>query len=276
MRGTAKWMFTALVAACVVGVVAMDADAQRRGRHHRQPRVPHSDAIAQAMGDLHWGMTKEQLMQHFIAKVHEDYKKKFKKVHGAIEEDRLRRQLRDDIKRVRDSYVEFNGQTTGWDVSFLRDEFTHNNGEAMIVVKDDQARNFYFLINGKFWKWYRAFDSSVFAGASFDQFAQALEQRYGPSVHREGAVHEGGRTTQWLEWQDRNTRLRAIDNTTFYGFYCLVFESKDVLARLDKLRVHKRPARRDGNPLVDSVTSGDEANPDNNPNIVDQITGKHH
>ncbi|MFW6067398.1 MAG: hypothetical protein ACOC97_03610 [Myxococcota bacterium] len=273
MRGTVKLWFAGLIAACIVGTVAADADAQR-GRRGKKARVPHSSAISEAMGELEWGMSKEELMRHFISRVHERYRKKFRKVTGAIEEDRLRHRLREAIKRVRQSYVKFDGRTTGWDVSFLRDEFTHRNGEAMIVVKEDQAQNFYFLINNRFWKLYRAFDSEVFAGASFGQFASALEGRYGRAARREGVLHEGGNSTRWLEWQDRRTRLRAVDNTAFYGFYSLVFEDKKMLKRIDGLRKHKRPPRERRHGLVESVTSDVDANPDDNPDIVDRITGK--
>ncbi|MFW5876956.1 MAG: hypothetical protein ACOCXM_09480 [Myxococcota bacterium] len=271
MRGTARICFTGLVALCLLGAFTLEADAQR-GRS--KARAPHSDAIQDAMDGLEWGMSKEDLLRHFIGEVKASYKKKFKKATGAVEEDRLRHKLREEIKSVRDSYVEFDGHTTGWDVSFLRDEFTHKNGEAMFVRKDDKAQNFYFLINGKFWKLYRAFNSDVFAGASFDQFASALEGRFGKAARREGALHEGNESARWLEWQDRSTRLRAVDNTSFYGFYCLVFEQKKMLSRIDKLRVHERPQRKKGHGLVDSVTSGDADAPDDNSDIVDRITGK--
>jgi hypothetical protein len=266
---------TGLLALCVVGSLATFADAQKRGKRRAAASggTPHSAAIGEAMGELKWGMGKDELMRHFVRKVHEDYKEKFAKVTGAIEEDRLRHKLREDIKRVRESYIEFDGRTTGWDVSFLRDEFTHRNGEAVIVTKDDQAQNFYFLINDKFWKWYRAFNSDVFAGTSFDGFAEALQGRFGRAARREG--ESGGQQKRWLEWQDRHTRLRALDNTAFYGFYCLVFEDKDMLGRIDRLRVHKRSSGDRSHTLVDSVTDGQEpANPDTNPNIVDRITGK--
>lgn len=274
MRGTAKLLFTGLAALCVVGVLTLDADAQR-GRRGRRAASPDRAAVAEAMDNLEWGMSKEQLMRHFVAQIHEEYKPKFRKVTGAIEEDRLRHKLREDIRRVRESYVEFDGTTTGWDVSFLRGEFTHNNNEAMIVVRDEEAQNFYFLINGKFWKLYRAFNSEVFAGSSFDQFANALQGRFGRAARKEGSLHEGARPTRWLEWKNRDTRLRAVDNTTFYGFYCLVFESRDMLGKLDRLRVNKSKSGNKSHSLVDSVTSGEvEANPDNHPNVVDRITGR--
>jgi hypothetical protein len=274
MRGTLKLIVTGLLPVCVMGMLAVGADAQRRGK--RAPKVPHSAAIGDAMEGLEWGMSKDDLMRHFIRKVHEDYKPKFAKVTDAIQEDRLRHKLREDIKKIRESYVEFNGRTTGWDVSFLRNEFTHRNGESVVVVNDDQAQNFYFLINNKFWKWYRAFNSEVFAGSSFDQFAEALQGRFGRAVRREGVMTEGAEERRWLEWQDRATRLRAVDNTAFYGFYCLVFEDKNMLGRIDKLRVHKRPSGERSHGIVDAVTSGadEPANPDRHEDVVDRITKK--
>lgn len=270
-----KLSVTGLACICLIGVLAFSADAQRGGKK-RTSKTPHSPAIAEAMGELKWGMSKDELMRHFIRQVHKDYKPKFAKVTGAIEEDRLRHRLRDDIKRIRESYVAFDGRTTGWDVSFLRDEFTHRNGESVIMVKDDKAQNFYFMINDKFWKWYRAFNSDVFAGSSFDQFAEALQGRFGRAVRRQGVMHEGSDERRWLEWQNRSTRLRAVDNTAFYGFYCLVFEDKGMLGRIDKLRVHKRPPRDSSHGVVDAVTSGadDSANPDRHEDIVDRITRK--
>jgi hypothetical protein len=267
-----KLTVTGLACVLVVGVLTFGADAQRGGKK-RAKGVPHSPAIAGEMGDLRWGMSKEELMKHFIGEVHEDYKEKFAKVTGAIEEDRLRHRLREDIKRVRESYVQFDGRTTGWDVSFLRDEFTHRNGESVIVVRDDQAQNFYFMIQDRFWKWYRAFNSEVFAGSSFDQFAEALQGRFGPAVRRDGQLHPGGDERRWLEWQDRATRLRAVDNTAFYGFYCLVFEDKSMLGSIDKLRVHKRPAKDSSHGVVDAVTS-DDSTSDRHEDIVDRITRK--
>lgn len=264
-----KLTTTGLACLCLIGVMAFGVDAQRAGN---RAKVPHSPAIAEAMEDLEWGMSKDELMRHFIRQVHAEYKPKFAKVTGAIEEDRLRHRLRADIKRIRDSYVEFDGRTTGWDVSFLRDEFTHRNGESVIVVKDDKAQNFYFMIEDKFWKWYRAFNSEVFAGRSFDQFAQALQGRFGRAVQREGVMHEGSEQRRWLEWQDRRTRLRAVDNTAFYGFYCLVFEDKRMLGRIDDLRVHKRPSKDRSHTLVDTVTSDDAAGSDRHEDIVDRIT----
>lgn len=268
-----RLLTVAAVSGLLVAWLAVDVAAQR-GRRGRRQAPRENAAISAAMGDLRWGMSKAELLAEFTKRVRAEYRPKLQKAPGAIEEDRLRHKMNEDIRRIHESYVEFKGRTTGWDVSFLRDEFTHRNGEAMIVVRDDQAQNFYFLINNRFWKWYRAFNQEVFAGADFTQFATALQGRYGQATEKEGVLHEGAAQKHWLEWEDRTTRLRAVDETTFYGFYCLVFEDKNTLGNLASLRRHKRRTGDRGHALVDSVTSGEEsASGDDNADIVDRITG---
>jgi len=243
----------------------------------RKPTVqeaPRSAAIAQTMGELSWGMTRDQVLEHFSAKIKEKYRPLFAKATGALEEDKLRASMRDELGKLKSSVVEFNGAKTGADVSFLRGEFTHHNGEAMLSVSENSSENYYFFIQDKLWKWYKAFDSSVFEGKSFDQFADAIQSRYGRAQRRDGEAPHGSGKHSWLEWQDESTRLRAVDNKQFYGFYCLVFEDKSTLRKLPQLRTVRPPEQPAGNALVESVTRGGESDGDQNPDVVDHITGK--
>jgi hypothetical protein len=223
----------------IVGMFAYGADAQRRRRRQRrQQAAPQSAEIAPALGELSWGMTRDQVYDQFVKQIRERFRPRFAKARDAMQEDQLRHQQREEIQRIRRSYIRFRGQTTGWDVSFLRDEFTHNNGEAMLVVRDGNSQNFYFFIRNRLWKWYKAFDSEVFAGQGFDTFAGSLQGRFGRALSRSGRMTERGEEKQWLEWQDESTRLRAIDENRFYGFYCMVFEDKNTVSRLDQLRTN--------------------------------------
>jgi hypothetical protein len=278
MRRSKRMVIAVVGSALLFAAGAPQSQAQRgrRGASQGSGGTPHSKNISEAMGELEWGMSKKELLDHFTQKIRSQYQPKLAKATGAIEEDRLRHEMNRRIQEVHDSYVRFDGSTTGWDVSFLEGEFTHKNDEAMIVYEDDKARNFYFLIDNKFWKWYRAFNQEVFAGANFRQFSKALQQRFGKAKEKRGTLVEGGDTKHWLEWQDKRTRLRAIDQTQFYGFYCLVFEDKQILDKLDTLRTHQPSKKDDSHSLVESVTSGEgeQADPDENPDIVDRITGK--
>jgi len=249
--------------------VAHAAPKKKAASASAPAEAPRSDAISAAMGNLTWGMAKDDVFAKFVDAIKEKYRPLIAKAPGALEEDKYRQKARDELSKIKSSMVDFNGKKTGWDVSFLKGEFNHNNGESMFVVTDDNSQNYYFFLNGKLWKWYKAFNADAFQGKSFDQFATAIQGRYGKSQARTG---EGKQ--RFLEWQDTATHLRAVDNNQFYGFYCLVFESKDTAHRLAEVRAAKDKERGQGHALVESATSTDSSESDNNQDIIDRITGK--
>ncbi|GAB4207316.1 MAG: hypothetical protein OHK0013_24840 [Sandaracinaceae bacterium] len=290
------WLLTLVVASSLVSLLVAalvpDAEAQRgrRGSSRRRgataaaapQEAPESAAIAPALEEagIRWGMTPREAFDHFTKQLQERYRPRLAKAPGAIEEDRLRSEMQAEQQRMRRTFIRFTGQPSGWDSSFLRDEFTHGNGEAMLVVREEDvhATSHYFFINERLWKRYQAFDASAFGGATFEQFAAAIQRRFGPGVERSGSLVEGRPPTRWIEWQDATTRLRAIDQTRFYGFFCLVFEDKATLAQLPSLRTHTIQRQQGGPSLVDSVirddSEGSSAAADTHADIADRITGQ--
>jgi hypothetical protein len=264
-------MIGALVGAlCCSATLSFDVAhaAPKKKAAKTQEEAPQSSGISGAMGDLKWGMTREQVLGTFVDGIKEKYRPLIAKASGAIEEDKLRNKAREELSKIKSSIVDFNGKKTGWDVSFLKGEFSHNNHESMFVVTDDTSQNYYFFINDKLWKWYKAFNSQAVKG-SFEQFATAIQGRYG-----KGQIKQGESKQRFIAWQDQSSSLRAVDNNQFYGFYCLVFESKDTLARLSDLRPNKGNDGNKANALVESATSDAAEESDNNPDIIDRITGK--
>ncbi len=248
--------------------VAHAAPKKKAAKSAQQAAAPQSAAISGAMGNLKWGMTRDEVLGTFVEAIKEKYRPLIAKANGAIEEDKLRNKAREELAKIKSSIVEFNGKKTGWDVSFLKGEFTHDNNESMFVVTDDNSQNYYFFINNKFWKWYKAFNSGAVKG-NFDQFAKAVQGRYG-----KGQVKEGEGKQRFIAWQDQSSSLRAVDNNQFYGFYCLVFESKDTLARLGDLRRNRASDTNRAHALVESATTDANEGADHNPDIIDRITGK--
>ena len=279
-RAIIGMLTSAFVVGGVLHLATSDADAQRRGRRgrnqqQRQPRAPHSDAIAPYLGDVEWGWSQRQLIDFYTRKIRAEYQERIRKARNHTDQDRLVHERDREVRRLRRSVVRFDGRTSGYDSGFLRDEFTHNNDETMIRVRGDNADDYFFFIDGRLWKWYHAFDASVFAGADWETFKTALARRFGEGLERTAKLHEQADERTWVEWQDANTRARALDNTTFYGFYCLVLESKDTLARLDELRSNAPRRRGQGDhSLVNAVTSGeDDGEADEHADVVDRITG---
>lgn len=254
---------------------AAPAHAGKKKAKKGEDKVPVSAEISKSMGDLTWGVSKDQLQKQLIDKVKEKYRPLVAKTKDPVEEDRLRNAANEEMKRIKESYVEFKGTSTGWDVSFLRGEFTHGNSESMLVMRDQNSQNFYFFIDGKLWKWYKAFDAEVFPAGNFTVFAGSVQKRFGPAKDASGEISPGNKR-HWLEWQDDKTRLRAVDQSDFYGFYCLVFEEKATVNNLAKLRTNTQQVATNKNALVDAVTAPPSRDADSSPDVVDRITGKNH
>jgi hypothetical protein len=274
MKRMAIGALVCTLALSAAGNVAEAAPKKKAHKAAQQGPAPSSAEIGKSMGDLKWGTDREELIKKFTDEIREKYKPLIAKATGAIEEDKLRGQMRAELGKIRSSVVEFNGTKTGLDASFLKSEFTHHNAESMFAVNDTNSQNYYFFFNNKLWKWYKAFNAEAFQGKKFDQFADALQSRYGKAAAREGELSPGQGKQRWLEWQDGGSRLRAVDNNQFYGFYCLVFEDKKTLTHLADLRKNKPDMQQKGHVLVDSVTSGEAGPNDGNPDIIDRITGK--
>lgn len=252
-----------------------DAGAQRRRRRTpaKQAQSCVSPEISKTLGDLRWGMNSADVKTYFEKQIRERYRPGIAKAPGAIEEDRLRTKMNNELEKLRRGYVRFNGQNTGWEVSFVGEEFTHNNGEALLVVADERSQVFYFFIGDRLWKRYIAFNADQFAGLSFADFQQRIEARYGPACRTQETNEETGQTrVTGITWHDDTTLMRAVDNTQFYGVFCLSFAEKATNDNIAGLRRNpsKSPARR--NAMIDSVTSGGAT--DGNSDVIDRLVGR--
>ena len=287
-----KLLVSMIAATLLAGGFAFVVEAQQAhrggggGRGHAAPNAaaaaapveaaPPSAAIGEAMGDLRWGMKKEEVYAYFQNRIRDRYRPQLSKAPGAIEEDRIRARMQEELQKLHDDEVCFQGRRTGWDASYLREEFTHNNSECMLVVNESDSQNFYFFINDHFWKWYKAFNADAFGGQNFAQFSDAIQHRFGPAREASGELVHGDGVRHWIEWQDEVTRLRAVDQQQFYGFFCLVFEEKQTLNNLTTLRHNVAQSHSHSNTLVDIVTNpaGRQTATDDNADIVDRLTGK--
>jgi hypothetical protein len=267
-------VITAVLVAIAFSATSAAADKKKKPASASQ--APASAKIAESMGDLRWGMSKADLERKFNTAVKAKYQPLIAKTKSAVEEDHLREQERDELAAISKGYVEFDGRTTGWDVSFLKGEFAHKTNESMLVVRDSNSQNFYFFIDGKFWKWYKAFDAAVFPADDFAAFEKAIERRFGPSRSVHAELRPGEAERQWLEWQDPKTRLRAIDETDFYGFYSLVFEQKATVDQLARLRqgADTGSTGPKKHTLVESVTTDPDSHSDSEADIADRISGR--
>ncbi|MCZ6807444.1 MAG: hypothetical protein O7F08_10865 [Deltaproteobacteria bacterium] len=229
-------------------------------------------ALEASMGQIRWGWSPKHVYRHLKKNIEESYQGPISKTTDAIEEDRLRHKMAEEIRQIRDSYFEFDGTASAYDSGYLKGEFTQQNGESLLQVRTKNTHDFFFFINDRLWKRYRAFDASVFEGATFTQFGNALQQRYGKAKKKSGVLVPGNEPTQWYQWKERRVLARAVDNNEFYGFYCLVLEDPKTVARLDKLRKNKPAEVEADKSVVDLVAKKNDN--DQNADIADRISGQ--
>jgi len=196
-----------------------------------------SSAIAEAMTDLHWGMSESEVTIYLKHRISMLYEAKIKKASG-FEKSRLEQEQQSRLQEIQKSRVGFGSQRTQWDSGLIAYEFTHNNEETMLVAKDDNSVNFYFFIHRSLWKWFKAYNRDVFGGKNFRTVSTGLEKKFGHGFKKEAESIPGSGMRPVVEWRDRNTRLRAVDETSQYGRICLVFEDTSMLGQLATLRVN--------------------------------------
>jgi len=169
--------------------------------------------------------------------VRAEYGPRIKAEHDVVRQDALYREANEAFRRIKDGFVSFDGHKTGWDASSIAEEFRHGTDETMLVVDDARARDLYFFIHGRLWKWYRELKSSPARG-SFDDVAELLQDQFGKTREQATPRSQGGPAYRSLTWSDDKTRVTAL----FRGAEtCLVFEDGRTLEHLAMLREHALP-----------------------------------
>jgi hypothetical protein len=171
------------------------------------PQAAHAapSAIAQALGNLRWGMNELEAKNALKGKA-------------------------SNLSRV-----EFDGSRNRYDGSVIGEEYTHGNDESMLTFKDKDAENYLFFIGGELWKWVKVYPTSSFKGA----FTSAVKKKFGKGYEKNGEVNPGsGAVYSFVEYMDRNTRLRAVDKSSEAQRYVLMFESMGTARSLASLRTN--------------------------------------
>jgi hypothetical protein len=163
--------------------------------------------LAKAMGNLRWGMSELEVKSALKGKT--------------------------NTSQLAASHVEFDGKRSRYDGSVIGEEYTHGNDETMLTFKDKDAENYLFFIGGELWKWVKVYPTSSFRGG----FVDAVKKKFGKGYQKNGEVNSGsGAAYDFVEYLDRNTRLRAVDKSADAQRYVLMFESLETTRAISSLR----------------------------------------
>lgn len=229
-------------------------------------------------GVFSWGMTPDQVMTAARDSVEARYAPRLSAAAADPgKQQRIHDEREREIAAIKKSFTKFDGQKSGWDVSIIGPEFMQNNGEAVIVTKEDMWSRYFFFFENRLYKIFIAFNKDVVSGKSFVQFGQELSARYGTpkQVFRDEKVRGGmKRVLDHFAWgASAQDRMKLVDRSDFYGVYCLVLSDPNMEEQVIEKRKITNPQTENKDELVESITSSKGTRSDDNDDIIDRVTG---
>ncbi len=215
MRPMRKWL-TAMITVAVVGLVTMST----------------ASALDSALGDIEWGDDKETVLEKLRGQKLDEIRKDRRNRGDHAGMQRARQRVLDDMRRIEDSYTKLEGQRTGYEVSVITGEFTKDNNESVLRVRDDVAQRFYFFIDDGFYKLMVAYDPDHIANIGFSAFINRVRQHYGQPTDSEYGRSDGRETLVKARWQDGEHELTVEDRRDYFGTFTMAFTDRELSQRL--------------------------------------------
>ena len=122
-------------------------------------------------GTFKWGSKPEEVMALVKDAITSKYEAR---VAQASQDPGKQQRVRDEMMRetnaAKKSYLKFEGQKSGWDVSIVGPEFQQGTSEAVLVTKEDQWTRYFFFFEDGLYKMFLAFNKDALGGKSFQEF----------------------------------------------------------------------------------------------------------
>src|SRR5262249_6472124 len=136
--------------------------------------------------------------------------------------DRVRKEMKDKVAEVKNSYVKFAGQKSGWDVSIVDREYGQRNNESMLVIWEKDQRRFMFFWKEQLYKQFMALNADKWNGTTFAHVPEMMQSRSGKAQMTFAKIQTQDEMA--TDFTERPTSgaylLRAYDQTGFYGNFC--------------------------------------------------------
>lgn len=264
----AVWALFLAAALAVPALSSGDAEARRKRRRRAPQAQVNAEALGQLMGQFKFGMTRQEVLKVLAKDIGKRYQERIEATTDVYTQDKLRRQRKAEVAKIKNSYREFTGKKTGWDVSIIDDQFAHNTGESMMVYWENEAgsgkdqRRFFFFHEGRLYKMFIALNSAMLKDEQkkFSYFQSLMERRYGPAKVEYVTDRHGVESPKRLEWRTAKYHVAAVDKLSFYGSFVLVISDPDTEKLVAEIRdANKKPKRE--NAVIQSIIEGEDDAP---------------
>lgn len=198
----------------------------------KSKKVEQAAQLNEALGDIKWGDTKKDILDKLKKSEMERLRKDESVKRDQLLLQRERKALFDRLGAADKSYTRLEGRT-GYEVSVIADEFTANNGESFMVMKDKVAQRFYFFIDGKFYKLVVGYNPSYMQNVGFESLVGSSVNKYGRPAVAEYAEIGGKEQLGLVQWEDPETVLAVKNKKELFDTYTMVFTDRQALRRLE-------------------------------------------
>lgn len=184
--------------------------------------------LGDVLGEIEWGDDRDEVLEKLstakLDAVRED--PQFRGDPAALQ--RARQRTLDRVRAIEDSYYELEGDSTNYDMSVVASEFTTNNNESLLRVRDRVAQRYYFFIDGEFYKMSVAYDGDHVQNVGFEAFVNRVRQQYGDPASTD---YDGDDLSE-ATWRDDKFELRVNDRRDYFGTFTMTFSDRQRLQRL--------------------------------------------
>src|SRR5262249_33905887 len=145
MRRSRRISIIALLGSLALGAPAAVQAGPRPQPAAKKPRptpmtADHRKALGELFGGVKFGLTKAEVIAVFSKQLDARYDDQIKATTDIAAQDRLRRDKRNEVNRLQQSYISFDAnKPSPWDVSIVEEEFAHNTGESMLERWENQS-----------------------------------------------------------------------------------------------------------------------------------------
>lgn len=163
-----------------------------------------------------------KLFQKFVEdRIAEEYRPLIKNERNAVKRDQLKREVPEKIQAIKDTYTEFTGNKTGYDISVLGGEFRHGAGDALMKEGTDR----YYLFNAdRLWKVVTTIEPQT----DFPTYALKLATVFGGPEAMEFRDVGGYRPPLRVRWKIEDRVVELADRRAEYGCYTLIVAKADL------------------------------------------------
>ena len=182
--------------------------------------------IGNTLGEIEWGDNPQQVLEKLrtakLAELREDHTLRA----NPAQMQRARQGVLDQMRRVEDSHTDLRGERTDYDMSIIATEFTKNNNESVLRVRDNVAQHFYFFIDNELYKLVIAYNQDQVQHLGFQAFVDRVTQRYGAPVSTERGTIRGEEGMVEATWMDTHNTLRVNNRRQFFGTFTMAFSDR--------------------------------------------------